>query len=330
MVLLGAAGLAGALACGGASGPAGSAPAGEASIPPAQQALAGAWSLARIEQLGAGGEPVAAPVEGRLGSLVYDASGYLGLTILGPDEADASADGATADEAPAQAFAPVAYFGQFTVDETAGVVTHHVAGNLRPDAGAAAEYRHPYALNGDSLTLQWPADEDGSAASLTWVREPDLPAEALTDAHRQLFGAYRIDSVARHTTDAYEVDVDQYEDGYLFYTPSGQMSLHVLASGRAPYDGESPANNETLLRTAHYFGPFSLNEMAGCITCPGPRDQGYLLHQPAGSEESPDARPTEVRRYYEMTDTDLTLRPPRHRDEEGREVITAFRWARLP
>ncbi|MXZ73325.1 MAG: lipocalin-like domain-containing protein [Acidobacteria bacterium] len=329
VVLLGAVGLAATLACGGSSGPEGSSPTDEASIPPAQQALAGAWSLARIEQLGAGGEPVAAPVEGRLGSLVYDATGYLGLTILGPDEAVAPADD-DADEASTPSIGHLSYFGRFTVDEAAGVVTHHVAGNLQPGVGAAAEYRHPYTLSEDSLTLRWPPAPDGSTASLTWVREPDLPAENLSDAHRQLFGAYRIESVSRHTTDAYEVDIDQYDDGYLFYTPSGQMSVHLLAPGRAPYDADQPAVDETLLRTTHYFGPFVLNEVAGCITCPGPRDQGYLIHHPAGSAGSSQTPPAEVRRYYELTDTDLTLRPPRHPDEEGREVITAFRWARLP
>ena len=30
------------------------------------------------------------------------------------------------------------------------------------------------------------------------------------------------------------------------------------------------------------FGPFSVREMAGCITCPGPRDQGYLTHHRIG------------------------------------------------
>ena len=330
MVLLGAAGLAGTLACGGASDPAGSSLADEASIPPAQHALAGAWSLERIDPLGADGEPVAAPVEGRRGSLVYDATGYLGLTILGPDEADALADGTTADEASVPSIGHLSYFGRFTVDEAAGVVMHHVAGSLQPSDGAAAEYRLPYTLSEDSLTLRWPPAPDGSTASLTWTREPDLPAENLSDAHRQLFGAYRIESVSRHTTDAYEVDIDQYEDGYLFYTPSGQMSVHLLAPGRVPNDPDQPAVDETYLRTTHYFGPFVLNEVAGCITCPGPRDQGYLIHQPPGNAGSSQAPPAEVRRYYELTDTDLTLRPPRHMDEEGREVITAFRWARLP
>ena len=329
VVLLGAAGLAATLACGGSSEPGGSAPPDEASIPVAQRLLAGAWSLARIERLGAGGEPVAAPVEGRLGSLVYDATGYLGLTILGPDEAEAPADGTTADGASARSIGHLSYFGRFTVDEAAGVVMHHVAGSLQPSDGAATEYRHPYTLSEDSLTLQWPPAPDGSTASLTWVREPDLPAENVSPAHRQLFGAYRIESVSRHTTDAYEVDIDQYENGYLFYTPSGQMSVHLLAPGRAPYDADQPAVDETLLRTTHYFGPFVLNEVAGCITCPGPRDQGYLIHHPAGNAGSSEAPPAEVRRYYELTDTDLTLRPPRHTDEEGREVITAFRWARL-
>lgn len=268
------------------------------------------------------------PLEDRSGSLIYDAAGYLGLTIEGPDADPAEADRSTADAAPAPAFAPVAYFGQFTVDEAAGVVTHHVAGHLYPD-GAASAYRYSYTLSGNTLTLQWPAAADGSPASLTWVRAPDLPAADLSDAHRQLFGAYRIESVSRHTTDAFEVEINQYDDGYLFYTPSGRMSVHLLASEPAPNTGGHPANDELLLRTAHYFGPFSLNEVAGCITCPGPRDQGYLIHDPVVGEES-GSGPAEVRRYYEMDGTDLTLRPPRHMDEEGREVITAFRWARLP
>ena len=297
-------------------------------MPLAQRQLAGAWSLARVEQHDAGGELLSPPVEDRLGSLIYDAAGYLGMTIMGPDAAPAPADGTAADEALRQSVGYVSYFGRFTVSEAEGVVTHQVAGSLHPN-GAATEYRHSYTVSENRLTLQWPPAPDGSTASLTWVRQPDLPASELSDAHRQLFGAYQIELVSRYTTDGYEVEVDQYDDGYLFYAPSGQMSVHLLAPARAPYAGERPADNEALLRTAHYFGPFSLSEVAGCITCPGPRDQGYLIHHPAG-DEGFGGSPTEGRRYYELTDTHLTLRPPVHMDEEDRDVITALRWARLP
>ena len=328
--LLTAAGLVASFACGDSTGPArsdGSFRPDLASVPSVQRQFAGAWSLDRIEQHDAGGERLSSPVEDRLGSLIYDAMGYVGLTIVAPDEASASADGSTLDGALTPSGGYLSYFGQFTVDEADGIVTHHVAGSLHPN-GAAAEYRHSYTLNEDRLTLRLPPAPDGSAATLFWVRQPHLPASELTGRHGQLFGAYRIESVSRHTTDGYDVEVDQYDDGYLFYTPSGQMSVHLVRPGRAPYSGEPPAADEALLRTAHYFGPFSPHEVAGCITCPGPRDQGYLIHHPAGSD-GPDSSATEVRRYYELTDTHLTLRPPVHMDEEGREVITAFRWARV-
>lgn len=328
--LLTVAGLGASFACGAPSGPAGSEGSSRpdlTAVPSAQRQLAGAWSLERIEHHDAGGEPLSAPLEDRIGFLIYDAMGYVALTIAGPEEAPASPEGSAGDEARAPPVGYMSYFGRFTVIEAEGVVIHGVAGSLPPD-GAAAEYRHPYTLAEDRLTLQWTPAPDGSTAVLTWVRQPDLPSSELGDAHRQLFGAYRIESVARHTTDAYEVEVDQYDDGYLFYAPSGHMSVHLLAPDRAPYPGEPQADNEMLLRTAHYFGPFSLNEVAGCITCPGPRDQGYLIHHPEANEEAGGNR-TEVRRYYELTDSHLMLRPPVHRDEEGREVITVFRWARL-
>ena len=328
--LLTAAGLVASFACGDSTGPArsdGSFRPDLASVPSVQRQFAGAWSLDRIEQHDAGGERLSSPVEDRLGSLIYDAMGYVGLTIVAPDEASASADGSTPDGALTPSGGYLSYFGQFTVDEADGIVTHHVAGSLHPN-GAAAEYRHSYTLNEDRLTLRLPPAPDGSAATLFWVRQPHLPASELTGRHGQLFGAYRIESVSRHTTDGYDVEIDQYDDGYLFYTPSGQMSVHLVRSGRARDPGEQPAVDEALLRSVHYVGPFSVHEVAGCITCPGPRDQGYLIHHPAGNEGSSSSA-TEVRRYFELTDTHLTLRPPVHMDEEGREVITAFRWARV-
>ena len=318
------------LACGSAdrSATAGSSPL--EALSPAQRQFVGTWSLTAMERRGADGEPVAPPVEDRLGYLIYDASGYMGVTIMRPGRAPYGEGGPTADEALAQFGSYTSYFGRFTADEAEGTVTHHVEGSLNPN-GIGSDYARSYTFTEDHLTLQPPPGADGSTTLLTWMRQADLPASETTDTHRELFGAYRIDSLSRHTTDGYEVEIDQYENGYLFYTSSGHMSVHLMRRGRAPFTGDAPTADEALGLTAtyaSYFGPFSVREMAGCITCPGPRDQGYLTHHRIGSED-PRGTGTDARRYYELTDTHLTLRPPVGTDDEGREVVTAIRWERL-
>ncbi len=296
-----------------------------------ERRFVGAWSLAGIERRGADGAPLAGPLEDRLGYLIYDAAGYMGVTIMRPDRTAHPEDGPTTNEALAQFGSYTSYFGRFTVDEAEETVTHHVEGSLDP-RGVGADYPRSYAFTEDRLTLQPPPGADGSTTLVTWVRQTELPASETTDTHRQLFGAYRIESVSRHTTDGYAVEVDQYETAYLFYTPSGHMSVHLMRPGRTPYTGDRPTADEALRLTesyGSYFGPYSVREMAGCITCPGPRDQGYLTHHRVGSED-PRGTGTDVRRYYELTDTHLTLRPPVRMDDEGREVVTALRWERLP
>lgn len=316
-----------AIACGGSAD---TDPASTRALSAAERQFLGAWSLTAVERRGAGGEPLAPPIEDRLGYLIYDASGYVGVSIMRPGRPPYAEDGPAADEALAQFGGYDSRFGRFAVDEAAGTVTHHVEGSLNPNA--VGDHTRFYTLAGDRLTLRPPPDADGSRTSVTWTRQPDLPASEATDTHRRLFGAYRIDSLSRNTTDGYAVEVEQYESGYLFYAPSGRMSVHLQRAGRAPFAGGSPTAAEALRLTESYasgFGPFSVREMAGCITCPGPRDQGYLTHHRIGGVD-PRAAGTDARRYYELSDTHLTLRPPVGADDEGREVVTAVRWERLP
>lgn len=316
-----------AIACG---GPADTDPASTRVLSAAERQFLGAWSLTAVERRGAGGEPLAASIEDRLGYLIYDASGYVGVSIMRPGRPPSAEDGPAADAALAQFGGYDSRFGRFAVDEAAGTVTHHVEGSLNPNA--VGDHTRFYTLAGDRLTLRPPPGTDGSRTSVTWTRQPDMPASEATDTHRRLFGAYRIDSLSRNTTDGYAVEVEQYESGYLFYAPSGRMSVHLQRAGRAPFAGGSPTAAEALRLTESYasgFGPFSVREMAGCITCPGPRDQGYLTHHRIGGVD-PRAAGTDARRYYELSDTHLTLRPPAGVDDEGREVVTAIRWERLP
>ena len=319
------------LACGESAGPsdrAGSSP--PEALSEAGRRFVGAWTLAGIERRNADGVLLSPPAADRLGYLIYDPAGYMGVTIMRPDRVPYSEDGPTADEALAQFGSYTSYFGRFTVEEAEGTITHHVEGSLNPN-GVGADYKRSYTFTEDRLTLQPPPAADGSKVLLSWIRQPDLPASELTDTHRRLFGAYRIESVSRHTTDGYAIEAEQYERAYLFYTPSEHMSVHLMRPGREPYAGDRPTAEEALHIVesyGSYFGPFSVREMAGCITCPGPRDQGYLTHHRVGSED-PRGSGTDARRYYELTDTHLTLRPPVSTDDQGREVVTALRWERL-
>lgn len=281
--------------------------------------FAGAWSLARIERRGADGELLGTPIEDRLGYLIYDAAGYMGVTLMRPGRQPYSEGGPTAEEALAHVGTYTSYFGPFSVNADSGVVTHHLEGSLDP-GGAGSDYQRFYKFGENTLTLQPPAREDGSKTYLKWERLPDLPESELTDTHRGLFGVFRIESVTRQTIDGDPVPIDQYETAYILYAPSGHMSVHLMRPGRTPYAGDRPTEEEALMATrtyGSYFGPFSVHE-----------DEGYLVHHRVGSED-PGGSGTDARRSYDLTDTHLTLRPPVGTDDRGQQAQTALRWVRI-
>ena len=304
-------------ACGG-SEPA-EPPAAEMEAANPNERFAGAWSLVRSERRDADGELIGEPLENRVGYIVYDPAGYMGVALMQPDREAYSEGGPTAAEALAQMGSYASYFGRFTVNDADGYVTHHLEGSLNPD-GAGSDYQRFFTLEGDTLTLQPPASEDGAKSFITWERLPDLPEPELTDTHRRLFGAYRVESISRQTTEGEPIKVDPYETAYILYTPSGHMSVHLMRPGRMAYAGDEPTAEEALATTlsyGSYFGPFSVHE-----------DESYLVHHRVGNED-PGQSGTDAQRFYELTDTHLTLRPPVTTDDEGREGQSTILWARL-
>ncbi len=285
----------------------------------ANNQFAGAWRLVRIERRDADGELVAPLIEDRRGYLIYDASGYMGVTLMQPDRPPFAGDEPTPEEALAAVSTYTSYFGTFTVNETEGFVTHHLEGSLNP-RGTGSDYKRFYRFSGDRLTLQPPVGENGIKSELTWERLPVLPEAELTETHKQLFGFYRIESVSRRTVDGESIPLDQYDTAYIIYAPSGHMSVHLMRPGRQPYAGPRPTAAEALAATrtyGSYFGPFSVHE-----------DEGYLVHHRIGNE-NPGGTGTDAQRFYELTDTHLTLRPPVGTDDQGRQVQNALRWARI-
>ena len=281
--------------------------------------FAGAWSLAKIERRDAAGELLAPPIEDRLGYIIYHPSGYMGVTIMRPARTPYSEGGPTAEEALAQLGTYTSYFGRFSVNAAEGFLTHHLEGSLSP-RGAGSDYKRFYTIEGNRLTLQPPAGENGATSYLTWEKLPDLPKSELTETHKRLFGFYRIESVSRQIVGGDSLPANQYDTAFIIYAPSGHMSVHLMRPDRSPYAGDRPTAEEALMATetyGSYFGPFSVNE-----------EEGYLVHHRIGNE-NPGATGTDAQRFFELTDTHLTLRPPAGTDSEGRQVQSALRWARI-
>jgi hypothetical protein len=304
-------------ACGESAPPAEPAAEPEAANPNDQ--FAGAWTLVRSERRDADGELIGAPREDRVGYIMYDPSGYMGVTLMSNDREPYSEGGPTPDEALAQLGSYSSYFGGYSVNEAEGYVTHHLEGGLNP-SGAGSDYQRFFTLEGDNLILQPPASEDGARSFITWERLPDLPEAELTDTHRRLFGFYRVESVSRETSDGESVPADQYETAYIAYAPSGHMSVHLMRAGRQPYAGDEPTADEAqavVESYGSYFGPFSVNE-----------EESYLVHHRIGNED-PGQSGTDAQRFFELTDTHLNLMPPPSTDAEGREVQATLRWARI-
>ena len=281
--------------------------------------FAGAWTLVKIERFDADGELLAPPIEDRVGYLIYDPAGYMGVTIMQPDR-QPYAGQRTPEEALAAYSTYSSYFGTVTVNEAEGFVTHHLEGSLNT-RGAGSDYRRFYTLSGNRLTLQPPAGANGSKTQLTWEKLPNLPESELTETHKQLFGFYRIESVSRGIVGGESLPANQYETAFIIYAPSGHMAVHLMRPGREPYAGTRPTPEDALAAVqtyGSYFGPFSVHE-----------DEGYLVHHQIGNLTPRQSAIFDAQRFYELTDTHLTLRPPVGTDSEGRAVQSVLRWARI-
>ena len=298
--------------------------------PPAATAAAdplapfvGNWELVRRERIAADGEllpmpdPPAPGAAGEVGYIMYDAAGYMGVVILPPGRPVWAGDEPTGAEAVGQLGTYTSYFGTFTVNAAEGYVTHHLQGNVRPPDAANNNQRF-YEFSGDQLILMPPPDDSGVKRRIIWRRVPDLPAAELTETHRRLFGFYRFVKIERMTSDGEMVPTDQWDNAFIIYMPSGHMAVHISRPERPVYTG-APTPEQALqaVRTyGSYFGPFSVNE-----------EGGYLVHHRIGNF-NPGQTGTDAQRFFELTDTQLILRPP-ERMVDGREVQGAITWERI-
>jgi hypothetical protein len=102
----------------------------------ARELMLGSWELQSRTVARAEGGTIADPVLGAqpIGRLFYDASGHMALQMMRQGRTGAISSPETSDGARSArvVLGYDAYFGTFTVDETAGTVTHHVESSLFP------------------------------------------------------------------------------------------------------------------------------------------------------------------------------------------------------
>jgi hypothetical protein len=106
--------------------------------------------------------------ENPIGRIYYDRAGRMGA-LLHPAQRKPLPESPTADDYRELVRGVQAYFGTYTVDESAGTVTHHIEGGLQPQEIGGERVRW-YEFVGDRLHLK---TSQNAAAPLVWERLPE-------------------------------------------------------------------------------------------------------------------------------------------------------------
>lgn len=282
----------------------------------------GTWKLVSIERRGANGDllpPAGSSGFGSpnpIGFIVYDRAGYMGVTIMQSGRRQYAAAQPTPEEARAALGSYTSYYGTFTVNEADHVVTHHLQGSLGPGL-LGTDQRRSFMLSGNRLALKPPVGANGIQSTLTWERVPDLPN--LTPTHRRFLGFWKLVSNERLTTSGERLSSNPGQTGYIIYTASGHMMVHMMQPGHTRYAGPQPTPEETLnaLRTyTSYFGPFTIHDQ-----------EGYVVHHRIGIVNAGQIG-SDAQRFYEFSGNRLKLRPP-VTPVAGRDVQGLITWERV-
>jgi hypothetical protein len=128
-----------------------------------RKAFVGTWRLVSIT---GGNNPAA---RGKpTGLIIYDAHGNMAAQIQ-PDRQRSTYTGTpTAEQLADRARGYTAYFGTYTIDEKAGIVTHHRQGQL--DSGAVDFVRKFELTDGGNRIVLTPVGGTAPPINLTWER----------------------------------------------------------------------------------------------------------------------------------------------------------------
>ena len=144
----------------------------------ASSRFVGAWTLVSWVATDSAGNEGYPHGPNPIGQLVYTESGRMGVHQMNPRAELPDVSGLTPIEAARRLISVfAAYYGTYTVDESAGTVTHHVEGISDPTLVGTDQMRQFEFINNDRLQLIAVADNEalreiGAAGSnvLIWER----------------------------------------------------------------------------------------------------------------------------------------------------------------
>ena len=290
-----------------------------AAVRAANNRFAGIWKLVSQETRDASGQivPPGPNAIGRLGYIVYDPAGYVSVTIQSPNRPKFEGQQPTPEEARAAMATYTSYWGSFAVNDAASIVTHQTLGALSTAISGTNMVRG-FTMSGNRLTLRPPVSAEGNQPSLTWERVPDLPD--LTPTHRKLIGFWKLISMEGRNAKGEVVSPNPGMTGFIVYTASGHVMVHMMRPYRRRNVGLSPTPEETMATYrsyTSYFGPYTVNE-----------SEKYLVHHLAGAINSGNVG-TDFQRFFEFAGKSLILKVPVRKDSAGNDVQMTITWERL-
>jgi len=254
---------------------------------------------------------------GRFGFITYDPAGYMGVVLAWNKRPAFKGKASTPEDARSALASYNSYWGSYAVNEARNIVTHQTMGAVSPSFAGTNQERG-FTIDGSRLTLRPPNLANGDQRSLIWERVPDLPT--LTPTHRKLIGFWKLISLERRNAKGELTITNPGMTGFLVYTASGHVMVHMMDPYRRRNEGDAPTPDETMAtyRTyTSYFGPYTVNEAGG-----------YVVHHLTAAFNSGDEG-TDFQRFIEFSGKRLTLKPPATRDSSGGTVQTALIWERL-
>lgn len=138
------------------------------------RALVGTWALESREDRSPDGARMTEPEIGPTpeGQLYYDASGHMGLQLMRKNRTPESIAGAKPRPGSGAVAGYDAYFGTYTLDAAAGIVSHHVIGALAPES-VGETFVRKISVSGDELRLSFEtrtAEGQPVVRTLVWKR----------------------------------------------------------------------------------------------------------------------------------------------------------------
>ncbi len=274
------------------------------SQPTLREQLIGHWRLVGTEQVREGEAPASTMGQGPLGMITYTADGHM-LAQLGPaDRPRVRTADATAAQVKELLRTQTSYFGTYTVDERARIVTHHRDGSQVP---GDRDFVRSIELSGSRLVLTTPTtvvDGKKRFARINWERlSPAAPVPPHTaEARKAVAGTWEL---VEHKTTMANGEVRRAfgpnPKGLFIFSPDGHTTVQIVNPERpaAALDQASEDEARALMRTyLAYFGSYDVDAATRKI----------VVH--TTSDLNPMNSGTDQIRFYEIDGDTMYLQPP--------------------